>query len=163
MKREMPSQEEIDAVAWYVLKRPLTRPNTNYKKAAMYVLLFILVNIGMTLLLNHLFKWQGIFSLLPMEVASFITLHPIGFGVIVAILQFLGGTVIVLKRAIIGAIRLYQRYAPEEIRRRCLFKPTCSEYAILALEKYGVIRGGYKAYIRLFKKCKGRIYRIDEP
>lgn len=37
MNREMPSQEEQDAVVWYVLKRPLTRPNTSYKK-----LLFVL-------------------------------------------------------------------------------------------------------------------------
>ena len=68
-----------------------------------------------------------------------------------------------VKAAIIGAIRLYQRYAPDDIRRRCLFKPTCSEYAILAIEKYGVIIGLIKSYIRLFKKCRGNIYRIDYP
>ena len=35
--------------------------------------------------------------------------------------------------------------------------------AILAIEKYGVIIGLIKAYIRLFKKCRGNIYRIDYP
>ena len=40
----MPSQEEQDAVVWYVLKRPLSRPNTSYKKAAIYVALFLLFN-----------------------------------------------------------------------------------------------------------------------
>ncbi|MBQ6572403.1 MAG: membrane protein insertion efficiency factor YidD, partial [Alistipes sp.] len=32
-------------------------------------------------------------------------------------------------------------------------KPTCSEYAILVLQKYGVIRGTWKIYVRLFKTC----------
>ena len=43
MKREMPSLEEQEAVAWYVLERPLVRPNTSYRKAAFYVSLFLAV------------------------------------------------------------------------------------------------------------------------
>lgn len=163
MNREMPSQEEQDVVAWYVLYRPLVRPNTSYKRAAGYTALFLLVNIGATILLYHLFHWSGIFSILPPAVAAYVTEHPVAFAVILTLFQFLIGSVLVLKRAMIGAVRLYQRYAPEDTRRKCLFKPTCSEYAILAIEKYGPIKGGIKAYNRLFKKCKGRIYRIDEP
>lgn len=163
MKREMPSQEEQDAVAWYVLKRPLVRPDTSYKKAALYIALFVLANVGMTFALYYLFHWSGIFSFIPMVIATFSMEHPIAFILILTAIQFTVGSIIVLKKAMIGAVRLYQRYAPEETRRKCLFKPTCSEYAILAIEKYGPIKGGIKAYNRLFKKCKGRIYRIDEP
>ena len=68
-----------------------------------------------------------------------------------------------LKPAVIGCVRLYQHYAPEGMRRRCLLKPTCSEYAILAVKKYGAIIGIYKTCVRLFVKCKGEIYHIDEP
>ncbi len=33
----------------------------------------------------------------------------------------------------------------------CRFKPTCSEYAIQALEKYGFIKGGFKAVWRVLR------------
>jgi putative membrane protein insertion efficiency factor len=34
---------------------------------------------------------------------------------------------------------------------RCRFRPTCSEYAISALEKYGLIKGGLKAVWRVLR------------
>jgi hypothetical protein len=34
----------------------------------------------------------------------------------------------------------------------CRFYPTCSQYAILALDKYGFIKGWKLAYLR-FKRC----------
>lgn len=163
MKRKMPSLEEQEAVAWYVLERPLVRPNTSYRKAAFYVSLFLAVNSGITILLYYLLRWLGVSSFLPQVIWAFYTEHHIAFVILLTLLQFLVGGIIVLKPMMIGAIRLYQRYAPESVRRRCLFKPTCSEYAVLAIKKYGVIKGGYKAYVRLFKKCCGRTYRIDEP
>ena len=159
----MPSPEEQEAVVWQVLKRPLVRPNTSYKKAALCVSLFLVANCVATVLLYYLIRWFGISSFLPKFIDTFYTEHHIEFVVLLASLQFFIGGVIALKPALIGAIRLYQRYAPERVRRKCLFKPTCSEYAILAIEKYGVILGLYKSYIRLFKKCRGRTYRIDEP
>ena len=159
----MPSLEEQDAVVWYVLKRPLVRPNTSYKKAALCISLFLIANLGMTVVLYHLFRWLGILSFLPDAIWDFDREHHTAFIILLTLIQFLIGGILALKPAIIGAVHLYQRYAPEDIRRRCLFKPTCSEYTILAVQKYGVIRGLYKAYVRLFKKCQGRIYRIDEP
>lgn len=33
----------------------------------------------------------------------------------------------------------------------CRFKPTCSEYAISAVEKYGIIKGGFKAGWRVLR------------
>lgn len=159
----MPSPEEQKAVVWYVLERPLVRPNTSYKKAALCVSLFLVANCVATILLYYLIRWLGISSILPQSIYRFYAEHHTTFVILLTLLQFFIGGVIALKPALIGAIRLYQRYAPERVRRKCLFKPTCSEYAILAIEKYGVIRGLYKSYIRLFKKCRGRIYRIDEP
>ncbi len=48
-----------------------------------------------------------------------------------------------------NAILLYQKYAPEKMRRSCLFTPTCSEYMLLAIQKYGVVVGVYKGIRRL--------------
>lgn len=61
------------------------------------------------------------------------------------------------------AVRLYQRYAPEDIRRKCRCRPTCSEYAVAAFRKYGLLRGGRKTYIRLTRTCKGGHYITDYP
>ncbi|MFH0973115.1 MAG: membrane protein insertion efficiency factor YidD [Patescibacteria group bacterium] len=33
----------------------------------------------------------------------------------------------------------------------CRFKPTCSNYAIIAIEKYGIIKGGRKALWRVLR------------
>lgn len=49
-------------------------------------------------------------------------------------------------------IRFYQRVAPTRIRQSCRFEPSCSEYAILALQKYGFIQGWKKTIFRL-KSC----------
>lgn len=57
-----------------------------------------------------------------------------------------------MKKVMIGMIRIYQRYAPTSIRNKCRFEPSCSEYMILALEKYGTIKGMIKGVDRL-KRC----------
>ncbi len=57
------------------------------------------------------------------------------------------------KKTLITIIKIYQRFAPIEIRKRCVFEPSCSEYAILVLNKYGLIKGIVRI-IRRLKRCK---------
>lgn len=33
----------------------------------------------------------------------------------------------------------------------CRFYPTCSQYAIESIDKYGIIKGGFKSVIRILK------------
>ena len=40
-------------------------------------------------------------------------------------------------RLLIGAIRFYQRAISPGLPPRCRFVPTCSQYALEAIEKYG--------------------------
>lgn len=56
-----------------------------------------------------------------------------------------------LKYIFIWLIRVYQRYAKAETRLRCCYTPSCSEYAILALKKYGLVVGSIKAVNRLLR------------
>ncbi len=49
---------------------------------------------------------------------------------------------------LIGAIRLYQRTAPVR-SPRCRYIPTCSHYAVEALESHGTLRGSWLAARRL--------------
>nr|WP_242939936.1 membrane protein insertion efficiency factor YidD [Ruminococcus flavefaciens] len=50
---------------------------------------------------------------------------------------------------IIFSIRVYQRYAPDSIRLKCRFEPSCSEYMIQSIQKYGLIKGLVRGMKRL--------------
>ena len=53
-----------------------------------------------------------------------------------------------MARLLISIIRLYQRTARYRIPV-CRFQPTCSQYAVEALQKYGALRGGGMALARI--------------
>ena len=44
-------------------------------------------------------------------------------------------------RFLIRMVKFYQRYISPSMGDNCKFRPTCSDYMIGCLEKYGVIRG----------------------
>lgn len=57
-----------------------------------------------------------------------------------------------MKRIFIGLIRFYQRYLSCLKRNgTCKYFPTCSQYAIEALEKYGIFKGGALAVWRILR------------
>ena len=55
---------------------------------------------------------------------------------------------------IVFAVHVYQAKAPMEVRRKCAMTPTCSDYMIRAVRKYGAIRGVIKGIGRL-RRCNG--------
>ena len=55
-----------------------------------------------------------------------------------------------LKNAAIRMIRFYQ-IRTAHWPHRCVYTPTCSEYAIMAIEKYGLIKGLLKTMGRLYR------------
>lgn len=48
-------------------------------------------------------------------------------------------------------IKLYRKFISPLKPPTCRFYPTCSQYAIDSLEKYGIIKGMYKSIIRICK------------
>jgi putative membrane protein insertion efficiency factor len=56
-----------------------------------------------------------------------------------------------MKRAILRMIRFYQAAMSPLFPPRCRYIPTCSEYALQAVEKYGPLRGGFLALRRLLR------------
>ncbi|MDD6211832.1 MAG: membrane protein insertion efficiency factor YidD [Clostridiales bacterium] len=57
-----------------------------------------------------------------------------------------------MKRLIIYCIKFYQRYlSPLKRYTHCKYIPTCSQYAVEAIEKYGVIKGGALAIWRILR------------
>ncbi|MBQ2956627.1 MAG: membrane protein insertion efficiency factor YidD [Clostridia bacterium] len=55
------------------------------------------------------------------------------------------------KRALMGAIRFYRRHISPMFPPCCRFTPTCSAYALEAVEKYGALKGGFLALKRILK------------
>ena len=62
----------------------------------------------------------------------------------------------------IKLVHLYRRLASDKLRTSCLFEPTCSEFAILALHKYGFIKGWLKSFKRIIN-CKQPNGGINYP
>ena len=56
-----------------------------------------------------------------------------------------------LSRFFIACIRFYQVYISPRHPARCRFEPTCSRYAIEAIEKHGAIKGGLYAVWRILR------------
>jgi hypothetical protein len=48
-------------------------------------------------------------------------------------------------------VRMYQRFVSPLFPPHCRFTPTCSEYAVQALGKYGVLKGGVISLKRILK------------
>ena len=72
------------------------------------------------------------------------------------------------ERLTLGAIGFYRAHGSSVMRQlgaECRFQPTCSRYAELAVQKYGVIRGLAKTGVRV-ARCNpltSRRGEIDYP
>lgn len=56
------------------------------------------------------------------------------------------------KRVLVSLIRIYQRFiSPLKIKPTCRFYPTCSQYVLEAIMKYGCIKGSYMGIKRILK------------
>lgn len=120
-------------------KNPLNRPKVFYKKAILMLLAFMVVMFLTPKVFNRMISnmypeykmmWMGIL-----------------LDIVIAIIWFC----FIGKKTVIWFVHLYQHYAPDRVRLRCLFEPSCSEYMILAVNKYGVFRGVYKGVKRLLR------------
>jgi len=55
------------------------------------------------------------------------------------------------KRFFIALIKFYQRAISPAIPHSCRYVPTCSQYSIEAIKKYGVFKGGLMAIWRILR------------
>ncbi len=56
-----------------------------------------------------------------------------------------------MTRLLIALVRFYRRSISPCTKPCCRFVPTCSQYALEALEKYGARRGSYLALRRILR------------
>jgi putative component of membrane protein insertase Oxa1/YidC/SpoIIIJ protein YidD len=157
---DMPDESEQSAVEKYVLEKDLARPCTNVATVIKYYFVFLTSVFGCSVLLYLFLRFA--FPTASNHLQAAVEKKPAAVCAVLFVLCHVIGLLLILKPLAIGFVHLYQHYAPEETRRRCLFKPTCSEYTILAIEKYGFWNGLAKS-IERFKRCNGTVYRIDYP
>jgi putative membrane protein insertion efficiency factor len=58
----------------------------------------------------------------------------------------------VVRQVLLGLIRLYQILLSPLLGPRCRFHPSCSQYALVAIERHGPVRGGWLA-LRRVARC----------
>lgn len=121
----------------------LYRPKISFVKAALVVIVTVIATMGISFILAMLFRKIGWFEFENKSQSQ-------AFLDVYWIVQLLV-LVLTLRYIMIWFIRVYQRYAKSETRLRCCYTPSCSEYAILALKKYGALIGGIKAVKRLLR------------
>lgn len=56
-----------------------------------------------------------------------------------------------MKRLLLALIRFYRRFVSPAFPPLCRFSPTCSQYALEAIEKYGAWKGGWLTIRRLLR------------
>ncbi len=54
-----------------------------------------------------------------------------------------------MRRLLILLVRAYQYGISPYLGSRCRFHPSCSQYAVTAIERFGALRGGWLALRRL--------------
>lgn len=56
-----------------------------------------------------------------------------------------------MKALVLAALRGYKRWISPALPMACRYVPTCSEYALEAVEVHGVVRGSWLAFRRLLR------------
>lgn len=133
--------------------RKLVRPKISWIKVIVFILAMAVIDTVLFFLLNYGLQKVGIIEVQCKD-------EWIEFLIILFVLLM---TILVnAKRIVIFAIRLYQSQAPYTVRCRCLYIPNCSEYMILAINKYGLPKG-INMGIKRFNRCKPPYGGEDYP
>lgn len=134
--------DEDDPASWNY-KRVLNRPEIKWTKVLFFLFLPFVIILTLYFVLNYF------------EAAR-------SYSYLVCAIVFVLYWLLISKKAVICVIRIYQRFAPDRIREKCRFEPSCSQYMVLAIEKYGLVRGLIKGVDRL-KRCNTDNGGYDYP
>ena len=56
-----------------------------------------------------------------------------------------------LRTVAVAPVRFYQRFISPGLPRRCKYHPSCSQYAVDAVKRFGILRGAVLAAWRLLR------------
>lgn len=64
---------------------------------------------------------------------------------------------------LIGLVRVYQWLLSPLLGHNCRYQPTCSEYFIESVKKYGTLRGSFRGVLRICRCHPWRPGGYDPP
>lgn len=67
------------------------------------------------------------------------------------------------RRLLVGLVRVYQLIISPHLPKNCRYTPTCSEYAMQALRRYGAIKGSILTVHRLARCAPWGGHGYDPP
>lgn len=120
---------------------PLNRPEIHYQKPILAALIWLTVTVLLAVAGSMLIPECTVWLCLGWSAVYF---------------------ALIAKRALIWMVHLYQNKASDATRLKCVFEPSCSEYMILAVNKYGFLRGVCKGIHRLLR-CHPPNGGVDYP
>ncbi len=56
-----------------------------------------------------------------------------------------------MKRLMLAIISFYRRAISPHLPGACRYYPTCSQYAMTAIERYGALKGGWMEFKRILR------------
>ncbi|MDR0857905.1 MAG: membrane protein insertion efficiency factor YidD [Oscillospiraceae bacterium] len=70
-----------------------------------------------------------------------------------------------MKTQLIKLVTFYRKRISPQFAPRCRFTPSCSQYALTALERYGAVKGSALALLRLLRchPFHRKNYKIYDP
>ncbi|MCI5451613.1 membrane protein insertion efficiency factor YidD [bacterium] len=129
-----------DAIRDFCRHRQLARPEIGFRKAAGLAAMAMVLALSLSALIHlrtgfaFLYCFDSCLGLIFVCSAKFVLLF---------------------------SVKCYQRYAPESLRRQCSCVPSCSEYALQALEKHIWPKAVWKIWRRVTHTCMSPGYHID--
>ncbi|ULQ58660.1 membrane protein insertion efficiency factor YidD [Brucepastera parasyntrophica] len=125
------------------IPKEIIRPNVSLTKGILKCLAFLSVYTAIIIIKKLVFSNNQLYNIcIVLSALVFISVN--------------------IRKILIWLVKIYQKYASAELRSCCVFTPSCSEYMILSLEKYGTIKGLAKGIKRLFR-CRFPNSGIDNP
>ena len=143
----------------------IKRPKINWKKVAVRITFSVVIDLILTIVLVKIASTLTFEKQIKsfVKIIKYIYLIPVDNYYVQVYFCFLLCSIIIhLNRIMIFMVRLYQLWAPEMMRKSCLYTPSCSEYMILSIEKYGCVKGFIKGVNRL-RRCHSPNGGIDYP
>lgn len=143
------SEGSLNGVRHFQSDRVITRPELHLKR--------VLISVAAVLIAAALcgITAKLVFNRVNAEKSG-------TYALLIALVVPVAVVAVKLKSVLVWLVLLYQRLAPERVRKKCVFTPSCSEYMILSIEKYGAIKGVIKGIKRL-KRCHLPNHGEDYP
>lgn len=153
-KSDIVKSREKEELFYPITRQPILRPRINILSVVLNVLIAVAADLLITnytlFALSHL---NGYEDFKMSEKWQFILL----FFILLTLY-----TMIRLGDVLIFLLHFYQRFMPIAVRGNCVFIPNCSQYMILAIRKYGAIRGFIMGMKRV-KRCHDPYGGYDYP